>query len=228
MNNGGLTFANGRPAGIIAGSKGGRIERVAPNGRSSVLYTEFEGRPLQAPNDIAFDAAGGFYFTDSQHGTRQSRPFGQIYYCIPEKESIALAADRLQLPNGIAVSADGRSLVAVETIPRLVIRFDILRPGVMGEKQVVACLPDGCLPDGIALDTDGNIICAGLGLGVIIAVNTTGEVVRRIKMECTDPTNLAFGGPQHRTLYVTEGVLGRVVTIDWPVRGASLATGLGV
>jgi len=135
MNNGGLTFANGRPAGIIAGSKGGRIERVAPNGRSSVLYTEFEGRPLQAPNDIAFDAAGGFYFTDSQHGTRQSRPFGQIYYCIPEKESIALAADRLQLPKWYSRQRRWTLAGGSRDIPRLVIRFDILRPGVMGKSR---------------------------------------------------------------------------------------------
>jgi gluconolactonase len=223
MNNGGLTFANGRPSGIVEGNVGGWIDRVMPDGSHERVYEAFEGRRLQAPNDISFDAEGGFYFTDSHHGTRQARPFGQIYYCVPAKGSIVLAADRLQLPNGIAVSTDGRSVVAVETIPRLVIRFDIVRPGVLGEKQVIATLPEGCLPDGIALDIEGNILCGGLGMGVVIAVSAAGEEVRRIKMGCTDPTNLAFGGASGRTVFVTEGVLGRVAMLDWPVAGAALA-----
>lgn len=225
MNNGGLTFANGRPSGIPAENKGGWIESVTEDGRSEIIYSEFRGNPLRAPNDIAFDAEGGFYFTDSQHGTRQSRPFGQIYYCRPDKGTIDLVAEEVLLPNGIAITGDGRSVIAVETIPRLVVRFDVCRPGVLGDKQVVATLPEGCLPDGIAVDVDGNVVCAGLGIGIVIAVDAAGNEVRRIKMECTDPTNLAFGGPQHNTLFVTEGVLGRVVTIDWPSRGAVLHSG---
>jgi gluconolactonase len=223
MNNGGLTFANGRPSGIPSDNHGGRIDRVAPDGSFETLYTEFEGRTLQAPNDIAFDVEGGFYFTDSQHGTRQSRPPGMIYYCVPEARTIALAAAGLSLPNGIAVSPDGRWVIAVETIPRLVVRFPIARRGALGEKEVVCTLPEGCLPDGIALDTEGNVVCAGLGLGIVIAVGKDGREVRRIKMACTDPTNLAFGGTNGRTLFVTEGVLGRIAMIGWPVPGVSLA-----
>jgi gluconolactonase len=222
MNNGGLTFANGRPSGIALTNEGGRIDRIAPDGRFETIYTEFDGTPLQAPNDIAFDAHGGFYFTDSQHGTRQSRPRGQIYYCIPEKRSIALAADGLLLPNGVAVTPDSKSVIAVETIPRLVIRFDIRRQGVLGDKEVVCTLPEGCLPDGIALDLDGNIVCAALGLGVVIAITAAGDEVQRVKMACTDPTNLAFGGHGNRTLFVTEGVLGRVALVDWIAAGAPL------
>jgi gluconolactonase len=223
MNNGGLRFANGRPSGIAPDNHGGRIDRVASDGHYETIYTECDGHRLQAPNDIAFDADGGFYFTDSQHGTRQSRPFGQIYYCRPDKGRIALAADGLQLPNGIAVGPNGDHVVAVETIPRLVVRFPVRRPGVLGDKQVVCTLPEGCLPDGIALDSDGNVVCAGLGLGVVIAVSADGGEVRRVKMACTDPTNLAFGGAGNRALFVTEGVLGRVVIIDWIAPGAPLA-----
>lgn len=223
MNNGGLTFANGRPSGIISGNVGGWIERVSLDGKSEIVYSDYRGTPLRAPNDIAFDAEGGFYFTDSQHGTRQSRPFGQIYYCRPDKGSIDLVAEQVHLPNGIALSANGKSVIAVETIPRLVVSFDIIRPGVLSEKTVIATLPEGCLPDGIAIDTDENVVCGGLGLGIVIAVNPIGQETLRIKMECTDPTNLAFGGPAHQTLYVTEGVLGRVVMVDWPVRGLDIA-----
>lgn len=225
MNNGGLTFAKGRPSGIVAENKGGWIERLTVNGSSEIIYSHYRGNPLRAPNDIVFDAEGGFYFTDSQHGTRQSRPPGQIYYCRPDKGTIDLVAEDVLLPNGIALTPDGRSVVAVETIPRLVVRFDVHRPGVLGGKQVVATLPEGCLPDGIAIDVDGNVVCAGLGLGIVIAVDAAGNEVRHTKMECTDPTNLAFGGPEHRTLFVTEGVLGRVVTMDWPSRGVLLHFG---
>jgi gluconolactonase len=225
-NNGGLAFSGGRPAGRSPENSGGRIERIRPDGHSEILFTACDERPLEAPNDIAFDAVGGFYFTDSHHGTRASRPLGQIYYGAPGARSIRLAANDLQLPNGIAVVPDGKAVIAVETIPRLVVKFDIVRPGVLGGKQVLATLPEGCLPDGIALDVEGNIICAGLGLGILISVNDRGEQVRTVKMACTDPTNLTFG-PDGKRLYVTEGVLGRVVMVDWPTAGALLGVEKG-
>lgn len=219
-NNGGLAFADGRPRGRAEDNTGGRIERISPEGRAEVLHTECDGRPLVAPNDLAFDPEGGFYFTDSHHGTRQNRPPGQIHYCDPRRGSIQLVDDGLQLPNGIAVSPDGQWLIAVETIPRLVIRYQIRRAGLVGPKVVVCELPEGCLPDGIALDVQGNIVCAGLGLGLVIAVGPQGQPVESVKMEDTDPTNLAFGGESLQTIYVTEGVLGRVVKLHWPYAGA--------
>jgi gluconolactonase len=219
-NNGGLAFSEGRPRGSAADNSGGRIERISPDGRVETLYTECDGRPLIAPNDLAFDAHGGFYVTDSHHGTRQSRPFGQIYYCDPGRRSIQLVEDGLLLPNGIAVSPDGQSLLVAETIPRLLIRYRIERPGIVGGRQEVARLPEGCLPDGIAMDTRGNVLCAGLGLGLVVAIDRAGTTISTIKMDDTDPTNLAFGGPDLKTVYVTEGVLGRVVMISWPTQGA--------
>jgi len=74
----------------------------------------------------------------------------------------------------------------------------------LGEKQIVATLPEGCLPDGIAIDARETSSVPG-SAWCHFAVDKTGEEVRRGEMECTDPTNLAFGGPGHRTLFVNGG-----------------------
>ena len=86
---------------------GGRIERVdLETGAVTVLYTECDGHPLRAPNDLVFDAQGGLWFTD--HGIRLERTQDRtgIYYCQPDGSSIKEAIFPTNEPNGVGLSPD--------------------------------------------------------------------------------------------------------------------------
>src|SRR4051812_28001609 len=96
--------------------EGGRIERVdISSGEVEVLYSDCDGRPLRAPNDIVFDAHGGFWFTD--HGLREERTSDRtgVFYALPDGSEITEVIFPLDVPNGIGLSPDGTRVYVAET-----------------------------------------------------------------------------------------------------------------
>jgi len=222
-NNGGLKFADGRPSGITDDNPGGSIGRVDLDGNVTKLYTEGDGEKLSGPNDLVFDAEGGFYFTDPKHGDMFADPpywpLGHVYYATHDGSSIVKVATDYELSNGIAISEDGKTLFVAETLTSKIWVHEIESPGKIGERREYAQLPEGHFPDGFTLDSEGYLICAAVGAGALIVFDPDGEQVERIPTEDTDVTNVGFAGPDHSTLFVTEGRMGRLVTFDWPRRG---------
>src|ERR671924_1927275 len=94
---------------------GGRIERVElDSGEVEVIYAECDGRPLRAPNDLVFDAEGGFYFTD--HGIREHRTSDRtgVFYAKTDGSQIAEIIFPLDAPNGVGLSPDGSRIYVAE------------------------------------------------------------------------------------------------------------------
>src|SRR4051794_8292175 len=120
-NNGGFrwaTEADGchRPVGQAEDYSGGRIERVdLATGRFDRLYDAVEGQPLRGPNDIVFDAHGGFYFTDLGKVRALDMDRGGVFYARPDGGSARVIARPVMTPNGVALSPDGRTLYYAET-----------------------------------------------------------------------------------------------------------------
>ena len=115
MDMGGLNFPHQPPP---ESWNGGRIERIdIETGEVDVLYEECDGHPLRGPNDLVFDAHGGFWFTD--HGVRLERTSDRtgIYYAQPDGSSIREAIFPMDAPNGIGLSPDGSRLYVAETYP---------------------------------------------------------------------------------------------------------------
>ena len=108
---------------------GGRIQRVdAVTGAVTDLYTECDGQPLRAPNDLVFDTAGGFWFTD--HGIRESRTsdLTSIYYALPDGSSVREVVHPVDAPNGIGLSPDGGTVYWAETYNGRVMRRTVTGP----------------------------------------------------------------------------------------------------
>ena len=133
-NNGGFAWkeVDGglRPAGQPADYSGGRIERVnIETGKVEVLYTHCGGNPLKGPNDIVFDAGGGFYFTD--HGKRRPRELdlGGLYYAKTDGSLIRELVQPMIQPNGVGLSPDGRTVYVAETRTGHLWGFDVTGPG---------------------------------------------------------------------------------------------------
>jgi gluconolactonase len=221
-NNGGLAMDDGAPAGKSDPNSGGSIDRVARDGSVERLYLECDGVPLDAPNDLVFDPGGGFYFTDPEHGNlfdEEPMPKGHVYWARHDGSEIRRAATGYDTSNGIVISADARTLLVAETLTAKVWAHDVLGPGRLGERRLFCQLPEGHLPDGMALDSAGHLIVAAVTAGALVHVSPDGEVLERIPTEDALVTNCCFVGPDRTTLVATEGRLGRVVALDWPRPG---------
>lgn len=211
---------------------GGRIQRVDPStGEVADLYTECDGHPLRAPNDLVFDGAGGFWFTDHgirDHHARTSDLTG-IYYAKADGSSITEVVFPVEAPNGIGLSPDGSTLYWAETHTGRVFRRQIASPGVLVEAipldpTVMMCgVPGYQLFDSLAVDGDGNVCVATLINGGITVISPAGEVLEHIPTDDLMTTNVCLGGEDCRTAYITLSATGRLVSMPWPYPGLRLA-----
>jgi len=191
----------------------GRIERVRPDGRVEVILRSIDGVSLNSPNDLGFDELGNLYFTDPLWGDDELP--GHICFLSKDGDARRMHTG-LAFPNGIAVTPDGQQLIVCESRTGKLQIFEIHEPGVLGVPREFADLGKDVAPDGFAFDTQGNLLCCGYGSGKIWVFSPEGgKPIDIINFEDKEITNLCFGGPENKTLYVTESGLGRVVTTEW-------------
>jgi gluconolactonase len=235
-NNGGfawrLEMGLLRPAMQASDYTTGRIERVEPRtGAVSVLYDRCADNPLRGPNDIVFDANGGFYFTDLGKTRARDRDHGVIYYALANGSKIVEVAFPCLTPNGIGLSPDGKVLYVAETEPARLWAFDITAPGVVNKQgwpspnggRLVTGLGGFQRFDSLAVDATGNVCVATLITGCISVIAPDGRLVRQVAMPDPVTTNICFGGPGLRTAYVTLSGTGQMVAMEWPEAGLPLA-----
>jgi len=225
---GGLTF----PGGVtMANYIGGRIQTVdIDTGVVTDLYTECNGRPLWAPNDIVFDAHGGFYFTD--HGLTEDEAriahLSGIYYAKADGSEIREVVFPAHEPNGIGLSPDGTKLYWAETWTGRVMQRDISGPGevvpveLVDTSQCLYGLPGFQLLDSLGVDGDGNVCVATLVNGGITVISPAGELVEFVAVGDLLTTNICFGGDDLRTAYITASTTGRLFKTTWRCAGAKL------
>jgi gluconolactonase len=201
----------------------GLVQRLWPDGRFEPFLTAIDGVPVFAPNDLCFDAAGGFWFTDPVWpAPGRPIPPGTIGYATLDGHAVR-SHTGLRFPNGLGVTADGATLIVAESGTNRLVAFPIRGAGRLGPPEPFGSLGAGVIPDGLCFDTAGRVLCAGHGGGCIVVFPATGgepEVV--LELADRDITNLCFGGPSGSTLYVTESDAGRVVTVEWSTPGAAL------
>jgi gluconolactonase len=210
----------------------GSIQAVdLKSGKVETLYTECNGEPLKGPNDLVFDAGGGFYFTDL--GRRRGRQIdrGAIYYARPDGSSITELVFPIDTPNGIGLSADEKTLYVAETSGARIWAFDILAPGKLGKGphrlhpgRLVYSFTGYERLDSLAIDGEGNIVVATLGTGCVTAVSPEGRVRAVVPVPEFDimVTNVCFGGPGLKKAYVTSAGLGILYETDWHCAGQPL------
>lgn len=238
-NNGGFEFTltpdgHLRPGMQPDGYSGGRIERVDLNtGRVERLFDTIDGIALRGPNDLVFDADGGFWFTDLGKVRPLELDRGGVFHVKPGAREATAVVHSAMTPNGVALSPDGSVLYYAETEGARVWAFDVTGPGVLrrdpwpsphGGRMLVAA-PGGAYQrfDSMAVDALGNLIVATLLHGGLTVISPDGRIVTHVPLPDPYPTNACFGGPDLRTLYVTLSGSGKLIAIDdWPVPGLAL------
>ncbi len=210
---------------------GGSIQRIDPrSGETRTLYTECGGHRLSAPNDLVFDTAGGFWFTDLGKRYARTREHGGLYYALPDGSRIIEAAYPILSANGVGLSPDGKVVYVADTEPARLWAFDVRAPGVVHKNpfpsphggRLVAGLPGYQRFDSLAVQANGDICVATLVTGCISVIAPDGRVVRRVPLPDTHPTNICFGGPDLRTAFITLSETGHLGAMEWPEAGLRL------
>ena len=213
--------------------EGGGIQRVdLATGEVKWLYTHVGDHRLRGPNDIVFDAHGGFWFTDHGKTRARERDRGGLYYATADGSSVTEVLYPLDGPNGVGLSPDGSRVYVAETFSGRLWAWDVVEPGVLRSKphgrvhggELLVGLPGYDMFDSLAVDAAGNVCVATIGdHSGITVVAPDGSGYEHVLMPDPITTNICFGGNDLRTAYITLSATGRLGAVEWPQAGTPLA-----
>jgi gluconolactonase len=210
---------------------GGRIERVdLQTGDVQVLYARCGDIELRGPNDLVFDAHGGFWFTDLGKVRENDMDRGRVFYARADGSAVRAVIHPLFGPNGIGLSPDGNTLYVAETPTARLWAFDVTAPGEIARQPWPSPHGGRLLTgsvnfqsfDSLAVDAEGNVCVATLMNGGVTVVSPDGAEVEHVPFPDRYTTNICFGGPELRTAYLTLSAGGRLVATEWPRPGLAL------
>jgi len=211
--------------------------RITMEGSVETVAAECDGEPFLFPNDLCFGPNGALYMTDSGFLCKAwmtltpdqkvaARPDGRVYRIRPETGTVEKLDAGIPFANGIAFGPDGNLYVAA-TRSGMVYRYR-WRDGKVGTREDFGDVRDPkkagtfCGPDGMAFGQDGNLYVAVVWQGDVTVLGPDGRPVRRIQTAGMGPTNVAFGPPGSRKIYVTELGDGRFEVFDVDTDGLPL------
>ena len=177
-----------------------RVVRIDKHGKVETLADKFQGRRLNAPNDIVVRRDGHAWFTDPAFGYQadsRELDFYGVYHLTPKGELEVVA--RLEgRPNGIALAPNGKTLYVANSDAHSILTYDLERGGASSNERPFITGIDG-VPDGIRLDEKGNLYIAARH---VLVYSPEGKLIHRFEFS-EKPSNLTFGDPDLQTLYVT-------------------------
>ena len=180
--------------------------RVTPTGKYTILADRFEGKRFNSPNDVVLGPDGALYFTDPTldlvAGEKQELSFQGVFR-LDADGKVTLLTKELSQPNGLAFSPDGKKFYVDDSKERNIRVYDFQADGTVTNGRVFGEEPGGKgegVPDGIKVDRRGNLYITGPG-GIWVW-DAQGTHLGTILMP-EQPANLAWGGKDLRTLYIT-------------------------
>lgn len=193
----------------VADYVGHNVLRIDPATKKIDVFTNEP--KMNQPNDLAIAPDGTLYASDPDWGKNT----GQIWKVREGKAE--LVAPDMGTTNGIDVSPDGKTLYVNESVQRNVWSFDIGADGNLSNKKMVKKFDDHGF-DGMRCDVEGNLYITRYGKGTVVKMSPKGEILKEIDVLGTSPSNLCFGGPDGKTIYVTEVKKQRLVAfrVDQP------------
>jgi gluconolactonase len=188
---------------------GRAIAKFAPDRSMTTVLDSVGGKPLNATNDIVIDFNGNIFFTNPARGDATS----SVVRIRPNGSAAVVATDQ-KYPNGIATSPDGKTLYVNDLMNGSRIwKYALSEDGEISDGEILVEFGSG-FTDGMAVAASGNIYCALHAANKIMVVSPAGEILREINFpKQSGVTNMCFGGPDFKTLYVTLGAAGKVYAI---------------
>jgi gluconolactonase len=180
----------------VADYVGHNVLQIDPKTKKISVFAH--NAEMNQPNDLARAADGTLFASDPAW----DKSTGQLWRISSKGEVTRLAKD-LGTTNGVDVSPDGKTLYVNESVQRGVWAFPINDNGTLGERKLVKQFEDHGF-DGMRVDVDGNLYITRYGKGTVVKLSPKGDVLQEIDVLGKQPSNLCFGGPDGRTIYVTE------------------------
>jgi gluconolactonase len=195
-----------------------RVSAIAPDGSLSLLADNYAGKRFNSPNDLWVDSKGGVYFTDPYYG-EDAKSLEQggnyVFYITPEREVLRMLDDLVK-PNGLVGTQDGKRLYIADSGDDKTWVYRIDSDASLVDKQLF--VPEA--HDGLTLDERGNVYVTGEQINVY----TPDAVLIDTIVAPEVAANLAFGGVDGRTLFITAGT--GLYSLRMSVRGRSLEPSL--
>ena len=211
---------------------GGSIQRVdLQSGKVETVVDRCGDHPLKGPNDLVFDRHGGLWFSDLGKRRARDMDVGAFYYIKPGMKEIVEGVFGLLPANGIGLSPDESTVYIAETPTARLWAFDLSEPGTGRPREVIyrgergkpiAGLGGYQMFDSLAVEASGNVCVATLISGCISVIAPDGTLVEQVPTGDRVTTNIAFGGPELKTAFITLSGKGQLVAMDWPRRGLAL------
>lgn len=152
---------------------------------------------MNQPNDLAIDSKDRLYASDPDW----KKNTGAIWR-IDTNGAVTLLEGNTGTTNGIEISPDEKTLYVNESVQRKVWAYDLSNDGNISNKRLLIGFPDFGM-DGMRCDTDGNLYITRHGKGTVAKISPAGKILREITLLGKKPSNVAFGGKDGRTVYVT-------------------------
>ena len=178
---------------------GHRVVRTNLDGSETVVADRYEGKRLNSPNDVVVRNDGQVYFSDPASAAvfdERELAFNGAYHVSPQGAVTLIA--KMPRPNGVALTEDGRTLYVADSQEKRIYAYDLDKDGNASNERVLIQNIDGT-PDGLRVAANGNLYIACKGVAIY---TPQGKLLRMIPFPET-PANLAFGGNDRKTLYVT-------------------------
>ncbi|MDB6022742.1 MAG: Gluconolactonase [Pedosphaera sp.] len=195
-----------------------RVTRTEKDGSIIVLAEDYEGKKFNSPNDVVVKSDNTIWFSDPDYALRDKPREVEglyVYRLDPKTKKLTPVVKDCDHPNGLCFSPDEKRLyVADSGKPHLIRAYDVQKDGTLGFGWQF-CVIDKGVPDGIRCDADGRVFSSA-GDGVQI-FSPSGELIGKILVP-EAPANLAFGGEDRRTLYITART--SLYSIPLSVKGA--------
>ena len=180
----------------VADYSGHNVLKIDPKTKTISVHAHSD--KMNQPNDIAIAKSGVIYASDPKWADNT----GNLWRIATDGTVTLLEAD-MGTTNGVEVSTDEKHLYVNESVQRKVWKYDIdKKTGAVKNKRLLIQFPDHGL-DGMRCDVDGNLYIARYAAGEVTVVSPHGTVLERIKLKGQKPTNVAFGGDDGKTVYVT-------------------------
>jgi gluconolactonase len=185
-----------------------RVTRYEPDGSLTVVANSFAGKRFLRPNDVVVKSDGAIYFTDPGGNAVPDQwdvPRPAVYRVSADLGTLSLVVDDLVGPNGLAFSPDESVLYIADSRRRNLRAYDMLDNGMAARQSSRVFVDLGGdepgVPDGLKVDTQGNIYCGGAG-GLYV-IDPEGNKLGRIVHGQPATTNMAFGNNDWKTVYFT-------------------------
>ncbi|KAK4497314.1 hypothetical protein PRZ48_011764 [Zasmidium cellare] len=206
---------------VIADYKQGILLLDPSTGKTQSKITRRHLERFKGPNDLIVDSKGDIYFTD-QGQTGMTDPTGKVYR-LSTSGKLDCLIENGPSPNGLVLSKDEKFLYVAMTRACQVWRCPLYADGTTTKVCCFFQSFGNVGPDGLALDEEGSLLICQPSLGCIFVVDSKGIPKTRIVSgsKGINLTDCCFGGPEGKTLYITDSVEGNIQKLEWHCRGAT-------